>query len=287
MEKTKSRTKSQDVWKRLCRNKAALISLFVIMLLIFVAIFADVLFNYQEDVIRQEVPNRLQPPSAQHWFGTDDLGRDVFARVLYGTRVSLTIGFVTIAISMGAAIALGAIAGYSGGAVDNAIMRVTDVFLAIPNTLLVIALVAALGINLVNLVIAIAITYTPGFIRVVRASVLTIKGNDYIEAAKALGATNRQIITKHVIANSLAPIIVQATLGISSIIIAASSLSYIGLGVQPPTPEWGNMLSQGKTFMRTSPHLMFFPGLFIFITSLAFNLLGDGLRDALDPKLKN
>ena len=287
MEPIKTRSKLQEIWLRLKRNKVAVVSLIIILLLIVVAFAADIFVNYEQNVIKQDIMNRLQPPSAEHWFGTDEFGRDIFSRVIYGSRISLSIGIVATLVSMGIAIIIGSVAGYFGGIIDNIIMRITDIFLAMPGTLLVIALVAALGTNIINLVIAISIAYVPGYVRIVRASVLTIKGNEFIEAAKALGANSNQIIFKHLVTNSLAPIIVQATLGISGIIIAASSLSYMGLGAQPPIPEWGNMLSSGKQFMRTEPHIMFFPGLFIFITSLAFNLLGDGLRDALDPKLKN
>lgn len=281
------RSRLQEMWFRLKKNRPAMASLFVIMLLVILSLSVDLLFDYKEDVIKTAPMDRLQGPSAEHWFGTDESGRDIFARVLYGTRVSLGIGFSATIFSMGLAIVLGSVSGFYGGKVDNIIMRITDVFLAIPSILLVIALVAAFGTNLVNLIFAMSISYVPGFVRVVRAQVLTIKGTDYIEAARALGASPSQIIFRHIVQNSLAPIIVQATLGISSIIIAASSLSYIGLGVQAPMPEWGNMLSLGKSVIGSSPHVMLFPGLFIFITSLAFNLLGDGLRDALDPKLKS
>lgn len=286
MELNKKRSQFQEVWGRLKKNKVAVVSLFVILLLGIIALTADLFLDY-ETAITQDFSNLMQGPSAEHWFGTDEYGRDIFARVMFGTRISLSIGIICVIISMFAGIVLGAFSGYYGGIIDNVIMRLVDVFMAIPSTLLVIAIVAVLGSTIPNLIIAIAIAYFPGYARIVRASVLTVKGNEYVEAAVALGGLPKHIIFKHLVMNSMAPIIVQGTLGISSIIVAAAALSYMGLGAQAPTPEWGAMLSSSREFMQTSPHLMFFPGLFIFLTSLAFSLLGDGLRDALDPKLKN
>ncbi|MDL2218197.1 ABC transporter permease [Christensenellaceae bacterium OttesenSCG-928-M15] len=287
MENTKSRGKFQEMWLRLKKDKLAVISLCVILVLVLCAVFAGLIFNYDRDAIMQDVPNRLKGPSSEHWFGTDELGRDIFARVIFGARTSLSIGVVSVFFSIGIAIIIGAVSGYFGGVVDNVIMRITDVFLAMPGTLLVISLVAAFGTSIVNLILATVIAYMPGYVRIVRATVMTVKTNAYIEAAKALGGNSAQIIVKHCILNSMAPIIVQATLGISTIIIATAALSYMGLGAQPPIPEWGAMLASGQASFRTSPHVMLFPAFFIFITSLCFNLLGDGLRDALDPKLKD
>lgn len=280
------RTPLQEIWMRLKRNKVAVVSMIIIIILLLMAIFAGLLLDYEEDAIKQNIANRLKPPSAEHWFGTDQYGRDLFSRVVFGSRISLSIGVVATFFAMGTGIVFGAVAGYFGGWVDNIIMRITDIFLAIPAILLAIAIVAVLGTNVVNLIMAIAVAYAPGYVRVVKAAVIRVKGNEYIEAARALGANPAQVIFKHLVLNSIDPIIVQATLGISSIIIAAAALSYVGLGAQPPVPEWGSMLSGGKEFMRTDPYIMIFPGLFIFLSSLSFNLFGDGLRDALDPKLK-
>lgn len=287
MTQEKKRSQAQEVWARLKTNKIAVLSMFIILLLVLIALTANLFLDYDVDAIKQNISNARQSPSAEHWFGTDEYGRDVFARVIFGTRISLAIGVVCVIVSMLVGIVLGAVSGYYGGLIDNIIMRIVDVFMAIPSTLLVIAIVAVLGSTVTNLIIAISIAYFPGYARIVRASVLTVKGNEYVEAAVALGGRARHIIFKHLVMNSLAPIIVQGTLGISSIIVAAAALSYMGLGAQAPMPEWGAMLSASREFMQTEPYLMFFPGLFIFITSLAFSLLGDGLRDALDPKLKN
>lgn len=283
----KKKGKFTEVWMRLKQDKLAVISLCVIALLVFCALFADMFLDYNEDALKQDVMNCRQAPSAEHWFGTDEVGRDVFARIIYGTRTSLAISVSSILIAIGIAMVIGAVSGYYGGLIDSIIMRITDVFLSIPATLMVITLVAALGTSMINLILAIIITYVPGYVRIVRAAVMTVKENTFIEASKAMGGNSAQIIMKHCILNCIAPIIVQATLGISAIIIATAALSYMGLGIQPPIPEWGAMLASGQSFMRTAPHIMLFPALFIFITSLCFNLLGDGLRDALDPKLKN
>lgn len=287
METRKRRSKNQELWLRLKKNKVAVASLVVILILVVMALTADIFFDYQQEAIKQHIGNRLQSPSREHLFGTDEFGRDVLARIVFGSRISLSIGVVCVVVSMGVGIIFGAVAGYYGGIIDNIIMRITDIFMAIPGTLLVIAIVSVMGTTITNLMLAIAVAYFPGYARIVRASVLTVKENEYVEAAVALGGRPRNIIFEHLVLNSMAPIIVQGTLGISSIIVAAAALSYMGLGAQAPIPEWGAMLSASKQYMRTEAYLMFFPGLFIFITSLSFSLLGDGLRDALDPKLKN
>lgn len=284
---TKKRSQIKEIWIRLRKNKMAVMAMIVILLLICCAIFADFISDYKISAIGQDIMNRLQSPSTEHWFGTDEYGRDIFARVIFGTRISLSIGVISTLISISFGVVIGSIAGFYGGRVDNIIMRINDILMATPGILLCIAIVAALGTSFVNLIIAIAIAYVPGYVRVVKSAVLQVKGNEYVEAAKALGARSTHIIFKHLVLNSMAPIIVQTTLGISSIIITAAALSYLGLGTQPPVPEWGSMLSAGKDFMRSDPYMMFFPGLFIFITSLSFNIFGDGLRDAMDPKLKN
>lgn len=282
-KKRKSRMK--DVWIRLRRSRLAMLGLAILVLLILVAIFADFIAPY--DYAEQDLMNSLQKPSSAHLMGTDEFGRDIFSRLVYGSRISLIVGFIAVGISVILGGSLGAIAGYFGGRVDQIIMRFMDILLAIPAILLSIAVLAALGPGLFNLMIATGISAMPGYARIVRASVLSVKEQEFVEAARAVGAGNAQIIVKHIIPNSLAPLIVQATLGISSAILTAASLSFLGLGITPPTPEWGAMLSGGRSFIRDYSYITFFPGLAIAITIFALNVLGDGLRDALDPKLKN
>ena len=257
-------------------------------ILIFVlgAVFANLIRPY-DLVIRQEAAIRLDPPSAEHWFGTDAYGRDVFARVLYGSRISLSIGFFTAAFSLIFGGILGAAGAYYGGQVDNIIMRVMDMFTAIPGTLLALAIVAALGTSMVNLLIAITISSIPGFVRLIRSTVLTVVESDYVEAARACGTGDARIILRHILPNAIGPIIVQTTTSISDMILTASGLSFIGMGVQAPTPEWGAMISEAREFYRQKPYLVIFPGVCIILTALSFNLIGDGLRDALDPRLRD
>lgn len=283
---TKQTSMLMDTWQRFRRNKTALVGLSILLVIILLAIFADVLFDYETVVIKPNYSQTLQRPSAEHIMGTDELGRDVFARLVHGSRVSLLIAIASVTLGALIGSILGAIAGYFGKVVDNIIMRVMDIFLAMPNLLLAITIVAALGTNLFNLVLAIAISNLPRFARIARASVLSVRENEFIEAARASGATHTRIIFEEVIPNSLAPIIVQYSLSLAGAILTISSLSFIGLGVQPPRPEWGAMLSNGREYFRDYGYLIIFPGLAIALTSLAINLLGDGLRDALDPKLK-
>ncbi|MCL2564681.1 MAG: ABC transporter permease [Defluviitaleaceae bacterium] len=275
-----------DVWRRLKQSKTAVIGLVIFVLLCLMALTAPIFFNYEQDVIRINVQNRLQPPSAEHWMGTDDVGRDVLARVVWGSRASLSIAFSIVAFSLFVGGTIGSTAGYFGGVYDNVVMRIMDIFQAIPGILLAITIVAALGPNTVNLVIALVVSSCPVFARVVRGPVLTIREVEYVEAAKAIGAKSGTIITSHVLPNCLAPIIVQATLSVAGMILSVAALSFLGLGIQPPAPEWGAMLSGARTFIRDHSYLAFFPGLAIMITILSLNLLGDGLRDALDPRLK-
>ncbi|MCI9487997.1 MAG: ABC transporter permease [Lachnospiraceae bacterium] len=285
-EKVKKRSMAGDIWRRLLRNKMAVVGLVILFLLVISAIFADVIADYDSKVVAQNVVERLQGPSAEHWFGTDEFGRDIFARIIHGGRVSLVVGLVSISVSLVVGGCLGAFAGFYGGKVDNIIMRIMDIFLAIPSILLAITIVAALGTNLINVMIAIGISYIPTFARIVRAAVMGVKDQEFVESARAIGASNATIIFREVIPNCMAPIIVQATLSVAGAILSTASLSFIGLGVQPPSPEWGAMLSSGRNFLRDAMHLTLFPGLAIVITILALNLLGDGLRDALDPRLK-
>lgn len=259
--------------------------LFIIFLLFFCAIFADIIAPYGID--DQDLSKSLIKPGAEYWFGTDNFGRDIFSRIVYGSRISLMVGFIAVSISMITGGTLGAIAGFFGGRTDNIIMRAMDILLAIPSILLAISIVSALGPGLINVMIAVGISSIPSYARIVRASVITLKDQEFVEAARAVGTSNFRIITKHIIPNSLAPIIVQATLGVAGAILSAAGLSFIGLGIQPPTPEWGSMLSAGRQFIRDYPHISMFPGLVIMITIFGLNLFGDGLRDALDPRLRN
>jgi len=282
----KSRGWFADFWRRFRRNRAAMIGLAILLFLILVAVFADVIADYKTKVIAQDVTNRLLPPSAEHWFGTDAHGRDLFARVVHGSRISLSVGFVSVLSSMFIGGLLGAVAGYYGGLADTLIMRGADVMLAIPGTLLSITIVAALGPSMVNVVLALAISGLPAFARIVRASVMMVKDQEYIEAARAIGMKHGAIIVTEVLQNCMAPVIVQVTLRMASMILATATLSFLGLGAQPPTPEWGALLAGGRTYLRAYPHITIFPGLAIMVTVLSLNLLGDGLRDALDPRLR-
>ena len=273
------------LWKRFCENKIALVSLVVMILIILCAVFADQIVSYDK-VINQSLLERLQPPSAAHPFGTDGYGRDIFARVIHGTRSSLTIAFSTIFFSCFAGLLLAVSCGYFGGRLDSVVMRIVDVIMCLPPILFSLSIVAALGAGMENLILAVSITMTPYFTRVIRATVMSVTSSEYIEAARASGATDWHIILRHVIPNCMGPIIVEATINLSYMIMLSSSLSFIGLGVQPPSPEWGAMLSDGRENMRYSPWVVIAPGVAIVITSLVVNLLGDGLRDALDPRLK-
>ena len=285
MTNEKNRKKSQvaAIWRRLRKNKMAVLGLVILSLIILLAVFADLLFDYETLVIQQSAALRLKPPSAEHWLGTDEVGRDILARIVHGARISLPVAFVTIAAATVIGGLLGAISGYGSRQLDNVIMRIMDVFLAIPSILLSIALVAALGTSMTNMILAISISNIPPFARIVRSAVMTIKNEEYIEAARAIGASDARIIVKHILPNCMAPIIVQATLSIAGSILAIASLSFIGLGISPPTPEWGSMLSTGRQFFRAAWWVCAFPGFAIMLTILSLNLMGDGLRDALDP----
>lgn len=275
----------REVWRRLKQNKAAMLGLLVMVILILAAIFADYVAPYGYD--DQDLMRRFQTPNSQHWFGTDNFGRDIFSRIVYGAQVSLKVGLIAVGIAMFIGGALGAVAGFYGGKIDNFIMRFIDVLLAIPSILLAISIVAALGPELRNVMIAVGIGSIPSYGRIVRASVLSLRDQEFIEAARAVGADDTRLILKHIIPNSMAPLIVQATIGVANAILSAAGLGFIGLGIQPPLAEWGAMLNSGRQYIRDYPHLTAFPGLAIMITIFALNLLGDGLRDALDPRLKN
>lgn len=270
---------------RLKRNHLAMVGLAIIVVMIILALLAPYISPYPYEAA--DFKNRYATPSAEHWFGTDELGRDIFSRLLYGSRYSLRIGLISVAISAIGGIFFGALAGYFGGAVDNIIMRLLDVLQAMPGIVLAIAISAALGPGLTNSVIALSISSIPGYARMTRASILNVRKMEYLEAATSINCSNARIIWKHVLPNALSPLIVQATMGIAGAIMGAAMLSFIGLGVQPPTPEWGAMLSAGRNYLRDYPHLCIFPGIMIMMAVLSLNMLGDGLRDALDPKLKD
>ena len=284
--KVKKRSQWGDVWHRLLKNRMAILGLIIVAGLLLTAAFADLIADYETEAIQQEGKDRLQGPSAEHWLGTDEFGRDMFARLVHGSRISLAVGFAATTIALVFGMTLGSMAGFYGGNIDMLIMRVLDVFMAIPQILLAITLVAALGTSIPNLMIALSISSIPSFSRTLRAQVLTVKDQEFVEAARAIGAKDAHIITTHIIPNCLSPVIVQSTLRVATCILSTASLSFIGLGVKPPSPEWGSMLSSGRMYLRDAQHITLFPGLAIMITILAFNLLGDGLRDALDPKLK-
>lgn len=290
MENIKKVNKKNSQWaeifRMLSKNRMAMLGLAILMVLVLLAIFADVIADYDTIVIKQNLSERLMPPNGKHWLGTDEFGRDIFARLIHGARVSLKVGLLAISISILVGGFLGAISGYYGGIIDNTIMRIMDIFLAVPSILLAIAIVSALGPSIMNLMISISVSYIPTFARIVRASVLSVRDQEFIEAARAIGASNLRIILRHIIPNSLAPVIVQGTLGVAGAILSIAGLSFIGLGIQPPAPEWGSMLSGGRQYLRYAWWVTTFPGVAIVITILSLNLLGDGLRDALDPKLK-
>ena len=282
----KARSQMGEVWHQFRRNKGAMVGSAIVLIIVFVALFADVFLDYDTQVVGQNVAERLQWLSARHWFGTDELGRDIFFRVLYGTRFSCSVGLVAVTIGLVIGVTLGAIAGFYGGTLEEVIMRSTDILGAVPNMLMAIVIVSVLGQSIWNLMLAVGITSVPQFVRITRAAVLTVRNQEYVEASKAIGLSNRRIIFKHILPNCLSPIIVQATLRVASAIISASSLSFLGLGVPAPSPEWGALLSGGRKYIRDYSYMTLFPGLAIMITVLALNMMGDGLRDSLDPKLK-
>ncbi len=283
--KSKKTNQMKEIWRRFRKSKTAMLGLCLLIFVLCIAIFADVITPY-ENAISQSA-NRLDGPSAAHIFGTDELGRDLFARIVHGSRYSLLIGVSTSILALVIGGLLGAVAAYYGGWVDNIIMRLTDVVMTVPPILLSLAVVAALGGSLRNLLIAITISCVPSMLRLVRSVVLGVVDEDYIEAARSYGASDMRIILKYVIPNALGPIIVTTTMNVANMILSAAGLSFLSLGVQPPAPEWGALLSDAKTYMFTAPHLLYIPGIFIVIAALSFNLAGDGLRDALDPKLKD
>ncbi len=282
----KKRSTMALAWRQLRRNKGAIIGLVLLVLIIVGALLAPLVYDYNTDVIGMNVRERMQWPSAKHICGTDELGRDIFARIVYGARYSLAVGVVAVMIALLVGVILGSAAGYIGGVFENVVMRVCDIFSSIPSVLMAIAVVSALGKSTLNLMIAVGIASTAPFVRVARAAVLVVRGEEYVEAARAIGQPDWKIVLIHIIPNCLSQIIVQATLRVGSAIISAAQLSFLGLGVPAPAPEWGSMLSAGRLYIRDYSYMTLFPGIAIMITVLSLNLLGDGLRDALDPKLK-
>ena len=290
----KKRSQWVDIWRRLRRNPVGMIGLAIVILLILTAIFADVISPAIHDPLLGEVPsyefqdlrNRNEFPSREQPFGTDNFGRSIFDRVIHGSRISLLVAFIVVGISMVVGVFVGTIAGYYGKITDNVIMRVMDILLAIPFILLAISIAAALGAGLVNVMIAIGIVNIPYFARQVRSSVLSVREQEFIEAARAVGTSDLRIMFRHILPNCMAPIIIRATMGMAGAILSAAALSFIGLGIEPPTPEWGAMLSEGQRFIRDYWQNTLFPGLAIALVVFGLNMLGDGLRDALDPRLK-
>lgn len=292
-DKIKRRSLWMEAWRRFKKNKMAVISLIFMLILVFIGLATMVIDAVSDNAIydnlitNQDLTRRFEEPSSKHILGLDEFGRDILLRILWGTRYSL---FMSAAAIAGAALlgsVIGAVAGYYGGRVDNAIMRIMDVVLALPYMLLAIAIVAALGPGLVNVLISIAIGYVPEFARIIRASVMSVREREFIEAAKAVGASDKIIIFNQILPNVLAPLIVQITMAMAGAILSIAGLSFLGLGIQPPLPEWGAMLTNARAYIRDAWHITAFPGLMILLTILALNIVGDGLRDALDPKLKN
>ncbi|MBS3968092.1 MAG: ABC transporter permease [Truepera sp.] len=284
---TSMRPSSQrrKLWRSLSRNPRAVLGTLVLAVLVVSAVFADQLSPYPPN--RQNLRNSLSPPSAEHLLGTDQFGRDVFSRIIHGGRVSLQVGFISVGIALLVGGLMGLLAGYYGGRLDSVLMWIVDVLLALPAFLLALAIVAALGASLVNVMIAVGIAFIPVFARVTRAAVLTVREQDYVAAAQAAGSSDLRIMFKHVVPNALSPVIVQVTLALAGAILSAAGLSFLGLGAQPPTAEWGSMLSTARPFIRDAHWAVTFPGLAIVITVLALNMVGDGLRDALDPRRKD
>lgn len=274
----------RDALRRLARNPLAVTGGLLLGVLILAAVFAQQLAPH--DPIRQSLYERRQPPSSRHWLGTDDLGRDILSRVIFGARLSLRVGVLSVSLAVATGTLIGLAAGYSGGWVDNVLMRLMDIMLAFPSLLLAIAIVSILGPGLMNMLYAIAIVSIPVYARVVRGQVLSVKEQDFILAARAVGVPGSRILFANILPNTLTPLIVAGTLGIATAILDAAGLSFLGLGAQPPTPEWGAMLGEGRGAVAAAPHIVLFPGLAIMLSVLGFNLLGDGLRDALDPRLR-
>ncbi len=287
MSEERSRKTSQvrEVWRRLKRNRAAILGGIIVLLFVATAILAPWLSPYHPN--EGDLTKRLKAPDREHLLGTDPLGRDILSRVIYGARISLQIQIVAVVIAMFVGTILGMVGGYYGGTFDNLIMRLMDILLAFPGIFLAIAIIAVLGPGLTNLMLAAGIYSIPQFARIVRGSVLSLKEKEFVEAARAVGEKDFNILFRYLLPNSMAPIIVQTTLRMATVLLTASGLSFLGLGVQPPTPEWGAMLSNARAYLITAPHVATVPGLAIMMVVMGFNLFGDGLRDSLDPRLRD
>lgn len=285
MKRRRSNEKYQ-IWNRFRKNKGAVIGLITITIIICVAIVSNFVFDYETDVIGINTTNRLQEPSSEHWFGTDQLGRDVFARICWGAQYSLVIGIGGAAISLLIGSFIGALAAFIGGVVEEAIMRIVEILLMVPGILITVLIVYCLGTNVPNLILALGVSTIPHFARNARAAVVTVRGNEYVESSRAIGSTGIRTLFSHVIPNALSPILVQATSRVAGCIIDAAGFSFLGLGIPAPLPEWGAMLVDARQYMTVKPYLIIIPGIAIIVTVLAINQIGDGLRDALDPKLK-
>ena len=281
----KGRSLAQETWRRFLKNKGALVGMAFMILLVILACSGDLIYDFKVDITGFSA-DLSESPSLDHLFGTDQLGRDIFARVIYGTRYSLIIGVGSVALGLVVGLITGSLAGFYGGFWDQLVMRANDILYSIPNIMLAVVIVQLLGKSIGSLLMALSISSATSFAKITRAAVMTIRGQEYVESAYAMGLPTWKIILKHIIPNCLSPIIVQVTLAIGSNIISASSLSFLGVGVPIPTPEWGTMLAEGRTYIVSEPWMCIFPGLAIMFTVLALNLMGDGLRDALDPKLK-
>lgn len=281
----KSESMTVITLRRMKKNKLAIAGVIVMIVFLLIAAFSSILTPYS--YTETDMFNTFASPSLQHLFGTDELGRDILSRLMVGAKYSLSIGLISVAASSVVGIALGAVCGYYGGKIDSVIMRLMDIFQALPALIMAIAICAVLGTGFVQSIVAISVSSIPGFVRMARACVLNIRKMEYLEAATAINCTTVQIIVKHILPNALAPLIVQMTMGVATNILTASNLSFIGLGVQPPAPEWGAMLTAGRNYIQRYPHMVLFPGITIMLSILALNMLGDGLRDALDPKLKD
>lgn len=281
----KKQSRAKTVLIRLFKNKAAILAALILILMLVAALFANSITPYKYDAM--DLASKNQGPSWAHLFGTDDLGRDILSRVIYGGRYSLTIGIIAVLSAIVVGIIIGAISGYFGGWIDNVFMRILDVFQAIPDTILMIAISAALGSGVVETVIALAVSRVPNFCRILRANVLKVRNQEYVEASEAIGCSKFRTIRKYVVPNAWTPLIVAGTMQVGNVILALAGLSYIGLGIQQPLPEWGAMLSAARGYIRDYPYQLIFPGCAIALCVLCLNLLGDGLRDALDPRLKD
>ena len=296
MDTTAKKAVSPVIWKRnsqfklkclrFSKNKLAVAGLIVLVFLMIAVLVAPLYVSYDQ-VVAQKITDRFQPPNSKHLFGTDQFGRDLFARIVYGGRISLFAGIITIGIAFSIGIVLGSVAGYFGGMVDTVIMRFCDILMAVPGLLLSMAIVAALGQGLFKMLIALSVSVIPGQARTVRAAVMTLRGQEYVEAAKTYGSTTPRILIKHIIPNVIGPLIVSITMSLGSTILRIANLGFLGIGIASPTPEWGTIISENQTNIRFYPYLGIIPGLFIMISVMSLNFIGDGLRDALDPKMKN